>query len=143
VNARHHDLTVIRTQIAFKWCSVLAPNIRHDCGGGKDPATVEDSMAARLVGVTAVVAVVLVGAGISAQEILTNDVVISMVKAGLSESLVIAKIRASTTKFDLRADTLISLKAAGVPERVIEAMLAPSGPGAALAPPPGSTAASR
>ena len=77
----------------------------------------------------AVVVAVLLGAGVSAQEILTNDAVISMVKAGLSESLVMAKIRATTTNFDLRADTLISLKAAGVPERIIEAMLAPSGPG--------------
>jgi hypothetical protein len=71
----------------------------------------------------------------SAQEVLTNDSVIGMVKAGLSESVIISKIRTSERKFDTSTDGLIKLKAAKVPDKVIEAMVtggaAPAGASAA------------
>lgn len=100
-------------------------------------------MAPRVFGVIAIAVAVLLGGNVQAQEVLTNDAVITMVKAGLSENLILAKIRSTTTKFDVRAETLVSLKAAGVPERVIEAMVAQNGragavsasPAAALAAP--------
>ena len=98
-------------------------------------------MAARRLSLILVAAVVLLGGGVHAQEILTNDAVITMVKAGLSESLVLAKIRATTTRFDLRAETLVGLKAAGVPERIIETMLIPGGPGFAPTPAPAAAMA--
>jgi hypothetical protein len=96
-------------------------------------------MVARGLAVLAVAGAVLVGGAAQAQEILTNDGVITMVKAGLSESLVLTKIRATTTNFDLRTDTLVGLKAAGVPEPVIEAMVLHNGRSVRLAPaaPPG------
>jgi hypothetical protein len=73
-----------------------------------------------------------------ADEVLTNDGVVKMVKAGLPESVIIQKIRTSERKLDTSADALIKLKSAGVPDKVIEAMLAPassSGTSAATAPP--------
>ena len=59
-----------------------------------------------------------------AQEVLTNDSVVQMVKAGLPEAVVIAKIKSTATKFDLKTDSLVSLKKAGVSDKVLEAMVA-------------------
>lgn len=61
-----------------------------------------------------------------AEEILTNESIVSMVKAGLPETVIAAKIRASKTKFDTGTEALIALKQAGVPDRVLEAMVAPA-----------------
>ena len=87
----------------------------------------------------------VVAAGPSAAaDVLTNDGVIKMVKAGLSESVVIQKIRTSEKKFDTSADALVNLKSAGVPDSVIEAMLAPgaaTGTAAAPSPAPASVVA--
>src|SRR6266511_861646 len=66
----------------------------------------------------------LPGATSLAQEVLTNDSVIQMVKAGLPEAIVIAKIKGTATKFDLKTDSLVSLKKAGVSDKVLEAMVA-------------------
>lgn len=93
---------------------------------------------ALIVGVALVVLLFdpLGGARSGAQEILTNDSVIGMVKAGLSESVIISKIRTSERKFDTSTDGLIKLKAAKVPDKVIEAMVtggAPAAPARAAA----------
>ncbi len=66
----------------------------------------------------------LPGATSLAQEVLTNDSVIQMVKAGLPEAVVIAKIKSTATKFDLKTDSLVSLKKAGISDKVLEAMVA-------------------
>jgi hypothetical protein len=67
----------------------------------------------------------------SAQDVLTNDSVMAMVKAGLAESVIIEKIRASPRKFDTSTDGLIKLKAAGVPDKIVEAMISGGAPAAA------------
>jgi len=59
-----------------------------------------------------------------AQEVLTNDSVIQMLKAGLPEGVVISKIKSTASKFDLKTDSLVSLKKAGVSDKVLEAMMA-------------------
>ena len=46
-----------------------------------------------------------------------------MVKAGLDEALILAKIAATPTRFDARTEALIALKQAGVPDRVLAAMV--------------------
>lgn len=67
-----------------------------------------------------------------AQEVLTNDSVIQMVKGGLPEAVVIAKIKSTPSKFDLKTDSLVSLKKAGVTDKILEAMVsAGSGGGTA------------
>jgi hypothetical protein len=79
-----------------------------------------------------------------AQEVLTNDAVVKMVKAGLPDAVIIQKIRASERKFDTSADALIKLKGAGVPDKVIEAMVgapAAAPPSAAAPSPTGAAAA--
>jgi hypothetical protein len=71
----------------------------------------------------AAVGLSLPGAASLAQEVLTNDSVIQMVKAGLPEAVVIAKIKSTATKFDLKTDSLVNLKKAGVSDKVLEAMV--------------------
>lgn len=56
-------------------------------------------------------------------ELLTNDTVISLVKAGLGPEAIEAKIGASRGSFDTSTNALIALKQAGVPDSVIAAML--------------------
>jgi hypothetical protein len=84
------------------------------------------SMIRAVLGLALVAAVglSLPGATSLAQEVLTNDSVIQMIKAGLPEAVVIAKIKSTATKFDLKTDSLVSLKKAGVSDKVLEAMVA-------------------
>ena len=81
----------------------------------------------------------------AAQDVLTNDAVVAMKKAGLSDSVIIAKIRASRTKFDVNTQALISLKGAGLSDQIIEAMVTHPGPagsvGSVPAAPPAAGAA--
>jgi len=65
-----------------------------------------------------------VAAAPAASETLTNDSVIQLVRAGLGNDAVIAKIKATPGKYDLSTDSLIALKNAGVPGDVIAAMIA-------------------
>jgi hypothetical protein len=50
----------------------------------------------------------------TSDEVLTNEAVVAMVKAGLAEKLVVAKIHTTRGRFDLQSDALIQLKVAGV-----------------------------
>ncbi|MFL6246856.1 MAG: hypothetical protein ACJ74H_12575 [Thermoanaerobaculia bacterium] len=54
---------------------------------------------------------------------LGNADVLKLVKAGLSVETIEAKISASATDFDTSTDALVSLANAGVPDRVIRAMI--------------------
>jgi hypothetical protein len=54
---------------------------------------------------------------------LTNQDVVGMLKAGLTQELVIAKIKVSSCHFDTSPVTLEQLKAADVPDNVILAMI--------------------
>jgi len=56
-------------------------------------------------------------------EVMTNDEVISLVKAGLSKQIIINKIRTSKSNFDLSTDSLIKLKTAGVDDDIVTVML--------------------
>jgi hypothetical protein len=64
----------------------------------------------------------------AASQRLTNVDVLYMLNVGLSQEIVIAKIRASTCEFDTSPAALKALKAANVPDAVILAMVqAPNG----------------
>jgi hypothetical protein len=79
---------------------------------------------------------------LTAQQALNNDSIIKMVKAGLSDDLIITTINASPATFDTSTDGLIALKSAGVSDKVVAAMVtksaapAAAAPGAAPAAPP-------
>jgi hypothetical protein len=57
------------------------------------------------------------------QEVLRNTSVAEMTKAGLSASVIVAKIRSSETDFDVSAAELIRLKQEGIADEVITAMI--------------------
>ena len=58
-----------------------------------------------------------------AVEQLTNQTIISLVRAGLGPETVVAKINATNGQYDTSTNALIELKQAGVPDPVIAAML--------------------
>jgi len=58
-----------------------------------------------------------------AQETLTNDSVIKLLKAGLSEELVLTTINSSPGNFDTSVNALIALKKAGAGDKVVSAMI--------------------
>jgi hypothetical protein len=58
------------------------------------------------------------------QESLTNDSVIKMVKAGLSDDLVITAIKSKPGQYDSTVDGIIALKAAGLSDKVVAALVA-------------------
>ena len=115
----------------------------------------------RILGVLAVLSVLTLAAlvgGVGAQETLTNESIVSMVKGGLSEAVVLARIRSGPANFDTSTTSLVALKKAGVSDKVIEAMVsapkaggasatapaAPAAPAAGTAtPPPAVSAAAR
>lgn len=59
-----------------------------------------------------------------AQQALNNDSVIKLVKAGLSDDLIVSTINASPGAYDTSTNGLIALKSAGVSDKVVEAIVA-------------------
>jgi len=72
-----------------------------------------------------------------AAQALNNESIIKMAKAGLSEDVILSTVNASAGAYDTTADGLIALKAAGVSDRVIAALVV-KGTGAAPAAVPAS-----
>src|SRR5262249_9153686 len=77
-----------------------------------------------------------------AQETLTNQSIMEMLKAGLSERVGIAKLRTSAPSFHTSTDALSALTKSGGREKVSEAMRSPAAAAAAPAPPPAAPAGS-
>lgn len=72
-----------------------------------------------------------------AQQPLSNDSVIKMVKAGLDENTIVTMIQSQPGRYDLSVDALVTLKQDGVSDKVLGAMAAknaqPSTPSASAA----------
>jgi hypothetical protein len=64
----------------------------------------------------------------SAQQSLTNDSIIKMAKAGMSDGIIISTIHSEPANFTLSANDLIALKQAGVSDQVMAAMIAKTSP---------------
>src|SRR5881628_2500557 len=56
---------------------------------------------------------------------LTNQQVVSMLKAGVAPEIVVQTISIGSNEFDISADALIALKQQRVPDEVIRAMVCP------------------
>jgi hypothetical protein len=59
-----------------------------------------------------------------AQQVMNNNAVIKMVKAGLSDDLIVNTVNASPGTYDTSVNGLIALKQAGVSDKVVAAMIA-------------------
>ncbi len=75
-----------------------------------------------------------------ASEKLDNQAIVTMVNAGLSDDIVITKIRSTPAQFDVSAQALAGLKNNGVSERVILAMLETANPQLRQSQPPPAVA---
>jgi len=69
-----------------------------------------------------------------AQQVLNNESVIKLVKAGLSDDLIISTINATPGAFDTSADGLIALKTARVSDKVVTAIVLKAAGGSTAAP---------
>lgn len=58
----------------------------------------------------------------SAQDILTNDSIVKMVKSGFGENLIVSMVQGQPGKYSLNPDELMKLKNAGVSEKILAAM---------------------
>jgi len=58
-----------------------------------------------------------------AQEPLNNESVIKMVRAGLSDDVILSMVRSQPAKYSLTSDQLIALKSAGVADKIVAAMV--------------------
>src|ERR1700738_862971 len=72
-----------------------------------------------------------------AQQTLNNDAVIKLIKAGLSEDLILTTINASPGNYDTSAKGLIALKGAGASDKVVAAIVVKASGGQPAAAPGG------
>lgn len=70
-----------------------------------------------------VLALLLTPLCISAQEVLTNESIIQLTKAGISEGLIVNMVNSQPGNYKLGADDVVELKKQGVTDKVIAAML--------------------
>jgi hypothetical protein len=61
---------------------------------------------------------------------MTNDAVVKMVKAGLSDSLIVSMIQSQPGSYTLTAESMVKLKELGVPDSVLAAMVSKGAGGA-------------
>ena len=70
------------------------------------------------------IAVVFLSSAVVAQNALNNESVIKLVKAGLTDDLILSTINASPGTYDTSADGLATLKSSGVSDKVVAALVA-------------------
>jgi hypothetical protein len=66
---------------------------------------------------------------------MTNQDVVRLAQAKVSDEIIIAKIKQSRTRFDLSTDGIVQLKTAGVSDRVLAVMMNPAAESAESQPP--------
>jgi len=65
----------------------------------------------------------LVCSALTAQQALNNESIIKLVKAGLSDDLIVSTVNASPGAYDASANGLIALKSAGASDKVVTAIV--------------------
>jgi hypothetical protein len=70
----------------------------------------------------AVVALVCASA-VFAQQVLDDEAVIKLIKAGVSKNIVLSVVKSQPGRYSLTANDVISLKNAGVPDEIVAAMI--------------------
>lgn len=78
---------------------------------------------ARLVVTLVTISILLTAVVLKAQDTLNNEAIVKMVKAGLSESTIIALIQQQPGSYSTKAADILALKEGGVPNAVIEAIV--------------------
>ncbi len=70
---------------------------------------------------------VLVVCQVSAQETLTNESILKLIKAGITEDVILGMVNSEPGKYAVTTDAVIALKQAGVSDKIINAMVARAG----------------
>jgi hypothetical protein len=97
----------------------------------------------RRVALSCAVLLLVLSPLIRSQEPLTNDSVVKLTKAGLSEEVILGMVKLQPAKYSLGLDDIVALKKAGVSDKVIAAMVGRAqGGGGAKPAEPASSAAS-
>ena len=65
----------------------------------------------------------LFSATLSAQETLSNETILKLVKAGIGEDVIVGMVNQQPGKYSLATDDIIALKTAGVSDRIIAAII--------------------
>ena len=76
---------------------------------------------------------------LQAQQTLNNDSVIKLIKAGLTEDLIVSTINGSPGSYDTSADGIIALKTAGASDKVVSAIVMKASGAAPAAAAPAAT----
>jgi hypothetical protein len=84
-------------------------------------------------------AVFVLALTLSAQQTLNNDAITKMVKAGLGDDTIVSMIKSQPGNYKIDTDSVIQLKAAGVSEKVLNAMIEKSSPSSATPTPSASS----
>ena len=71
----------------------------------------------------AAVLVIIFQFSLSAQDALTNDSIVKLVKAEMSEDIILTMVKTQPTKFEVGVDAVLTLKTNGVSEKIISAMV--------------------
>jgi hypothetical protein len=66
-------------------------------------------------------------AALCAQETLSNETVLKLVKAGIGEDTIVGMVNQQPGKYALTADDIIALKSAGVSDKIMAAMIVRNG----------------
>jgi len=82
------------------------------------------------------IALLTTGCLLFAQQAQNNDSIVKLVKAGMSDDLIVSAINAQPGTYDTSADSLITLKSAGASDKVISAILQKAASAASSAPTP-------
>jgi len=80
----------------------------------------------RLIACTALL-LSLLAAAVSAQEPLTNETILKLVKAGIGEDTIVAMVNQQPGRYSLSADGLVALKTGGVSDKILAAMIVKAG----------------
>lgn len=97
---------------------------------------------ARRLGWSLVAFIAFLAGSLGAQEVLNNEAIMKMVKAGLSESSIIQLIQQQPGNYSTSLADILALRETGVPSAVIDAMIAKASRQAAP-PKPASNAAAQ
>src|SRR6266851_3067109 len=62
-------------------------------------------------------------AALCAQESLTNETVLKLVKAGIGEDTIVGMVNQQPGKYSLTADDIVALKTGGVSDKILAAMI--------------------
>ena len=116
-SSQWHDVSSQNEKLTQKLETMFYEQVENvlNLGGGSDKQVGLKSMAAA--------SPVIHNDNSSYAEVLTNDSIVRLVKAGLSEEVVVSMVKTKPSRFDVSVDGLLTLKSNSVSDKVINEMI--------------------